>query len=947
MSIFKTSSNHDAVGFHSVLSINMEDIVDPTRVHVLYGMSKDFSSNGLRLGLMVSRNQQLVEAMSSITIFSWPSAPADLAWCIMLEDTIFLEYYISEHRKRLGEGYEFLAGILDNLGIDYTRGSNAGFFVWADLSFALEQPEDGSEPGLAEDMRLDQKLIQNGVHLAAGLGYQAEKPGWFRITFSQPRPLLLKGLAKMMKLLKGVDIDILELVPASYHKATAVDSTYSSLSLKLKGVRLAQGKAKIPLLEVVGSHRRVNKVSSLQIEHDIKAQSSMRLQKELYYKLQHLETHYSILPQARDVLISLFSETLEKACKAPNTGILSIEQYSRDALLEFQQKEDNKVMDMWEQYLARRRAKGPREMFSTREEAKWWLLQSSPVKYVDGAWLGHINKITTPFGLRRVVKNAWQVLSEELGDGDLEKNHVYLYRQLMEAVEPGFPAGDDVDFIDPRHGLNEYGVWKAAIAQLLISLFPHQFLPEIIGFNMHYEAMALETLKVSKELKELGYDPYYFVLHISIDNADSGHTAIALETAMGYLELIQKRDGDAAAKHTWKRIQAGYILSKGLPTAPICPKFKTPNTVLPTERERFPRNSLEAEVIRIFKAKALVSQKIHCNSKVKFGGRTITEWLIPNGLESQQHQIQFLDALSNAEPWIFKGDSDKSRLMKELSWQGRMFGSFTQSEVHAVKQWIDSLGGNGFVSDPTYYWSFINEPELPSNTVFKSLDIRVHHPVFSQLPANNILAQLLPSTTHLPRAPKIETTVPANWERFFPLWFTHPCLLEHFICIPAQTTTPMVCSIIRVLRAQSGFGPEDSMVAGMDEVRRKESIGLVELGLEMIKLSGFMEPTCLKDVLETWKSDFGLLMLHLCQRPIENTGLLLGLAMAFVDLHDAVTLSPTLLSSDGRRLLHDIAKRERENLDLCLRELESTPPRFLDFCRGYHLGRAEIDRCFL
>ncbi|KAF3092465.1 hypothetical protein TWF706_009033 [Orbilia oligospora] len=935
MSIFKTSSNHDAVGFHSVLSINMEDIVDPTRVHVLYGMSKDFSSNGLRLGLMVSRNQQLVEAMSSITIFSWPSAPADLAWCIMLEDTIFLEYYISEHRKRLGEGYEFLAGILDNLGIDYTRGSNAGFFVWADLSFALEQPEDGSEPGLAEDMRLDQKLIQNGVHLAAGLGYQAEKPGWFRITFSQPRPLLLKGLAKMMKLLKGVDIDILELVPASYHKATAVDSTYSSLRSS-------------PDPSFVRKYvLRVNKVSSLQIEHDIKAQSSMRLHKELYYKLQHLETHYSILPQARDVLISLFSETLEKACKAPNTGILSIEQYSRDALLEFQQKEDNKVMDMWEQYLARRRAKGPREMFSTREEAKWWLLQSSPVKYVDGAWLGHINKITTPFGLRRVVKNAWQVLSEELGDGDLEKNHVYLYRQLMEAVEPGFPAGDDVDFIDPRHGLNEYGVWKAAIAQLLISLFPHQFLPEIIGFNMHYEAMALETLKVSKELKELGYDPYYFVLHISIDNADSGHTAIALETAMEYLELIQKRDGDAAAKHTWKRIQAGYILSKGLPTAPICPKFKTPNTVLPTERERFPRNSLEAEVIRIFKAKALVSQKIHCNSKVKFGGRTITEWLIPNGLESQQHQIQFLDALSNAEPWIFKGDSDKSRLMKELSWQGRMFGSFTQSEVHAVKQWIDSLGGNGFVSDPTYYWSFINEPELPSNTVFKSLDIRVHHPVFSQLPANNILAQLLPSTTHLPRAPKIETTVPANWERFFPLWFTHPCLLEHFICIPAQTTTPMVCSIIRVLRAQSGFGPEDSMVAGMDEVRRKESIGLVELGLEMIKLSGFMEPTCLKDVLETWKSDFGLLMLHLCQRPIENTGLLLGLAMAFVDLHDAVTLSPTLLSSDGRRLLHDIAKRERENLDLCLRELESTPPRFLDFCRGYHLGRAEIDRCFL
>ncbi|KAK6511610.1 hypothetical protein TWF481_000525 [Arthrobotrys musiformis] len=229
MSIFKTSWNQEAVGFHSVLSIDMENIIDPRRIHVLYGMSKDFSSNGLRLGLVVSRNKQVIEAISSITIFSWPSSPADLAWCMMLEDAAFLDYYLSEHQRRLGEGYEFLAGILDNLGIDYARGTNAGFFVWADLSFALARPVEGGEPGLTEDMELDQRLIKGGVHLAAGLGYQAERPGWFRITFSQPRPLLLKGLAKMMKLLKGVDIDILQMVPESSQNIDLADSTYSSL----------------------------------------------------------------------------------------------------------------------------------------------------------------------------------------------------------------------------------------------------------------------------------------------------------------------------------------------------------------------------------------------------------------------------------------------------------------------------------------------------------------------------------------------------------------------------------------------------------------------------------------------------------------------------------------------------------------------------------------------
>ncbi|KAK6354060.1 hypothetical protein TWF730_008478 [Orbilia blumenaviensis] len=231
MSIFKTSSNQDATEFHSILSIDIDRFANPLRVHVLYGMSKDFSSNGLRLGIVISRNPDLIAAMSTITVFSWPSAPADLAWCIMLEDRTFLKYYISEHQKRLGQGYEFLAGILDNFGIDYVRGSNAGFFIWADFSFALEKPTDGGDPGLEEDMKLDERIIKCGVHLAAGFGYLAEKPGWFRITFSQPRPLLLLGIAKMMKLLKGVDIhiDLADTNIVDPQKNIPADSTYSSL----------------------------------------------------------------------------------------------------------------------------------------------------------------------------------------------------------------------------------------------------------------------------------------------------------------------------------------------------------------------------------------------------------------------------------------------------------------------------------------------------------------------------------------------------------------------------------------------------------------------------------------------------------------------------------------------------------------------------------------------
>jgi hypothetical protein len=97
-------------------------------------------------------------------------------------------------------------------------------------------------------------------------------------------------------------------------------------------------------------------------------------------------------------------------------------------------------------------------------------------------------------------------------------------------------------------------------AQLLISLFPHEFLPEILGFNLHYELLTMDTLKAARELPEFGISGYYFALHISIDNSDSGHTAMALETVVRYLEIIREQD-PAMVLGVWKRVQAGYVLS--------------------------------------------------------------------------------------------------------------------------------------------------------------------------------------------------------------------------------------------------------------------------------------------------------------------------------------------------------------------------------------------------
>ena len=717
---------------------------------------------------------------------------------------------------------------------------------------------------------------------------------------------------------------------------------------------LSKPKGKQSLLaRLISTGKRPNSSNqtSNHVPTDIKAVKNQRLarpnhenestelsaHKDMYYKLHNLEEFQDVLPSARSQLITLFAETLDIASKErPKESILRLDTYSREGLTNFMREQDEKVNQQWEDYVGRRKQGGPMELFKDKEEAKWYLKQIAPVKYVDGAWLGYINKITLPFALRPVIKKSWQVLSEELGDGDLDKNHAHVYRELTKIVAPDLPAGDTADFIHPQHKLNEPAVWKAALAQLLISLIPHEFLPEILGFNMHFEAIALETLKASREIKEVGLDSYYFMLHVSIDNADSGHTAIAQEAVCEYIEHIHQNEGAAAAQQAWRRVQAGYTLSDGLPGKATCPSMKKPAV------EGFPRNELEAEVIKIFKAKALVGHKIHSHSEIKIGGRRLVDWLNPADLDSKQWQMDFLDHFSRTKSWVYKGDSSKSRFVKELLWGGRMFGAFTQTETDAVKKWIDTMPS----SRPQLYWDFTGrEDDLTSPTISK-INLGPDRTNSSSIRTLASFSKGAVSSSEFPAAPfefKFGVNGSPDFAKLFPLWFAHPCLLESFVSIPWKTTSPFACSIVKVLRAQAGFDSEFGVVAGMDEANRTDSLGLVELGQEMLRNLGLPEVGSLKEVLNKWDSQSAVTLIHLAMRPHKNKGLLVGMAMTFASLH-AELASSDLLSQGSKDALSIITGRETASLEECLKELDKSEMRHC--IKGYWLAVAQLESCF-
>ena len=119
-------------------------------------MSKDFSSNGFRAGVLVSQsNADMMRSIKSIAIFNWCSSIVDNLWTTLLKDKSFLQYYISENQKRLSEGYVRVISWLDERGIEYVHGGNSGFFVWADFSKVLGINTRAGSEEMMENLTLE------------------------------------------------------------------------------------------------------------------------------------------------------------------------------------------------------------------------------------------------------------------------------------------------------------------------------------------------------------------------------------------------------------------------------------------------------------------------------------------------------------------------------------------------------------------------------------------------------------------------------------------------------------------------------------------------------------------------------------------------------------------------------------------------------------------------
>ncbi|RYY57799.1 MAG: iron-containing redox enzyme family protein, partial [Comamonadaceae bacterium] len=297
------------------------------------------------------------------------------------------------------------------------------------------------------------------------------------------------------------------------------------------------------------------------------------------------------------------------------------------------------------EYLADRQAGAPRRYFTNRAHALYVLRSIAPTKLVDGSWLLGL----VPHWRNPRLAPLVRTYVEELGEGAVDKNHVVLYRGLLARYA-----------LDPLDDLDD-ALYHQGVVQLGLGWNAQEFLPEIAGFNLGYEQLPLHLLITAYELNELGLDPYYFTLHVTVDNSDTGHARRACQAV---LDLLPRTDDGGAF---WRRVQAGAKLG--------CAGPGTTEVIASYQDER--------EVLRILRHKAPSGSGSH-SDYCRVAGRHVNDWL-----SNPDEMPAFLAALEQAG-WIRRGEpAANSRFWKLLQGErAEMFGVFSSYELQVIHDWI-------------------------------------------------------------------------------------------------------------------------------------------------------------------------------------------------------------------------------------------------------------------
>jgi aminotransferase len=170
-------SVYDSPNFISIAKVLDSGEFDKSRVHIIYGTSKDLCLSGFRVGVIYSYNDKVLKAARKMSRFCGVSSQTQHLLIAMLSDTQFIQQYMTENQRRLGKMSHVLTEGLKEAGIKYVK-SNAGLYCWVEMGNLMPSYSEKGEINL-----WDKLLNETKINVTPGSACHCIEPGWFRICF--------------------------------------------------------------------------------------------------------------------------------------------------------------------------------------------------------------------------------------------------------------------------------------------------------------------------------------------------------------------------------------------------------------------------------------------------------------------------------------------------------------------------------------------------------------------------------------------------------------------------------------------------------------------------------------------------------------------------------------------------------------------------------------------
>lgn len=187
-------SVHGDAEFRSVATVRPE-LGD--RIHITWAFSKDFGASGLRCGVLVTENEELMASIASIGYWSLVSGDTQYVLGEMIDDAAWVDRYLAAMRSGLADSYRRINDALVEHGIPHVPAAG-GFFFLVDLrSFLRDATWE------AEDELWRRILDGVGVNLTPGSACRIEEPGFFRVCFAtEPAEVVVSAIERMARVVR-------------------------------------------------------------------------------------------------------------------------------------------------------------------------------------------------------------------------------------------------------------------------------------------------------------------------------------------------------------------------------------------------------------------------------------------------------------------------------------------------------------------------------------------------------------------------------------------------------------------------------------------------------------------------------------------------------------------------------------------------------------------------